>query len=208
MRLFESYERVAVISLPARTDRRQAIRRQIGDVEFFDAVRPSTPGPFSSIGHHGCYLSHLALLKPGKSVLILEDDCEFTGDCIVPADVDMLYGGWLEMDGDCVVGSHCVGLSARAAALAYAYLSGLIERRIGPDAKAAREPGFNPEILPPIDGAYVWFRRNHPEIKTLFAQISRQRRSRSDVTPGRLDTIPFVRSLIDFGRRVAQSSSS
>ena len=47
-------------------------------VAFFSGSIAQDPGPFSSAGEHGCYLSHLALLKDasaaGKRVLVLEDD--------------------------------------------------------------------------------------------------------------------------------------
>ena len=204
MRLFERYERVVVISLPERTDRRREMVRNLGPIEFFDAVRPFDKGPFQSIGAHGCYLSHLAVLKQGGSVLILEDDCDFLPhafDYRVPP-VGVFYGGWLEMTDSYIIGSHCMGFNARAAKLAASYLTNLLDPDFPADPQAASELGFNPAIRPPVDGAYVWFRRAHPELTTEFARISVQRPSRSDCTPGRFDGIPALRPIAQLGRKL------
>ena len=45
------------------------------------------------------------------------------------------------------------------------------------------------------DGALAWFRRAHPEIRTLMASpsVAGQRPSRSDLSPHLVDRIPVVR---------------
>lgn len=207
--ILNQYDQVRVISLPERRDRRARMRAELERFgvtpDFFDAIRPADKGRFGSAGFHGSYLSHLAVLGEAQgSILILEDDCTFTreaSDYRVPEGTDVWYGGFDDSQG-CIIGAHCMGFSARAARLAHEYLSALIEQRIGPAPRAAAEPGYNPLILPPIDGAYVWFRRAHPELVTVFSQIARQRPSRSDCTPGRFDAIPAMRPLVDLGRRV------
>jgi glycosyl transferase family 25 len=196
------YDRVVVISLPSRRDRRQQMIRQRFPFEFFDAIRPETPGPFANIGFHGSYLSHLEVLSHGGSVLILEDDCVLSSRTYrVPEGTDIFYGSH-DTDSNVMIGAHCMGFSARAAKLAACYLSGLLDGSVPPDAKAMSEPGYDPNILPPIDGAYVWFRRAHPELKAAFAKVSYQRSSRSDCTPGRFDNLPAIRSLVSVGRRI------
>jgi glycosyl transferase family 25 len=198
------YDRVVVISLPSRRDRRQQMSRQGFPFEFFNAIRPETSGPFSSVGAYGCFLSHLEVLSHGGSVLILEDDCIFAPEARryrIPEGTDIFYGSH-DHDSDVMIGAHCMGFSAPAAKLAASYLSGLLDGSVPPDAKAMSEPGYDPNILPPIDGAYVWFRRAHPELTTVFRHVANQRSSRSDITPGRLDSLPAIRSLVSVGRRI------
>jgi glycosyl transferase family 25 len=208
MFLFQ-YDQVRVISLASRKDRRREMRKELqrfwSTPTFFDAIRPSDAGPFANIGFHGSYLSHLAVLREATgSVLILEDDCTFTSEArsyLVPKGTDIFYGGYEgNPDGD-IIGAHCMGFSANAAAIARDYLSGLLNGSVGPDPRAVAENNFS-GILPPIDGAYVWLRRAHPELKTVFAQIAGQRSSRSDCTPAWFDTIPALRGLASIGRRV------
>jgi hypothetical protein len=93
-----------------------------------------------------------------------------------------------------------MGFSASAAKLAKDYLLKLLDPAFPADPVAQGEPGFDPMIRPPIDGALVWFRRAHPELKTAFALLADQRRSKSDVSPGALDRVPVVREAARFTR--------
>ena len=77
---------VFVINLEHRVDRRTAMRNQLSQIgwnaEFFAAVRPKSVEGFPSIGAHGCFLSHLSVLKVARDagadqVVILEDDVNF-----------------------------------------------------------------------------------------------------------------------------------
>ena len=175
-------------------------------VSFFDAMRMSAPGPFRSCGSHGCYLSHLAILWEAannrQSVLILQDDCDFLDDIrayqLPPCDI--FYGSHSE-DADTIIGAHFMGFSSRAAVLAADYLQRLLDPAFPPDAQASRESTFNPAVRPPIDGSLVWFRRAYPDLKTVFALLGVQRRSRSDITPGTLDQLPVVRGVVEAMRR-------
>lgn len=88
MKLTEFFNRVYVINLPYRVDRRNAMEKELesagmpftlGKVELFEAIKPDSAGPFESIGYRGAFLSHLAVLKKAKelqlkNVLIMEDD--------------------------------------------------------------------------------------------------------------------------------------
>lgn len=212
--VFQHFNRVRIINLADRADRKREIKRHLrplgwspAESDFLVASRPASPGPFVSRGAHGCFQSHAHAVKEaskaGESLLILEDDCSFRAEARtyqVP-DCDIFYGGWNEIsnDGDYVVGSHCMGFSRRAIQLLDTYLSGFLSAPA--DAKAMTEPGFDPAIKPGIDGVYVWFRRAYPELTTVFADLSFQRSSRSDVTPGRLDEIFFLRSTLSVARR-------
>ena len=94
MKFIDFFDRIYVINLPSRDDRRREMERELknagmpftsGKVELFPAIRPDNAEPFYSIGCKGCFLSHLNVLKEArmqglKNVLILEDDLELRQD--------------------------------------------------------------------------------------------------------------------------------
>ena len=188
-------------------------------VRFFDAVRPADRGRFGSIGANGCFLSHLEVLREcaGSSVLILEDDCDFApsvSEYRLPADFDIFYGGFLQasdpanLETSDIIGSHCMGFTTASTGTVIRYLERLLAGQVEADARATEAATFDPEVLPPIDGAYVWFRRAHPHLKTVFAhpQIALQRPSRSDI--GELhfyDRLPGLRGVAEWARRAKRS---
>ena len=223
--MFEPFEKILIVSLPHRHDRRKEMREQLRKVglsedprvAFFDAVRPSEPGKFASIGAHGCYASHLDILQAnrGSAVLILEDDCDFSDNAAgyqLPTDFDIFYGGYLWASepehletSRVIVGSHCMGFSAKASAIAADFLQGLVDGTVPPDPIAAADPAFTPGKLAPIDGSYVWLRRAHPELKTVFAapQVAFQRPSRTDIGEQRFyDRLPGLRAVAGLARRL------
>lgn len=226
--IFDHFDRIRVINLPHRTDRRREMEREfarvgrVDDLEFFPAIAPESCGPFVNLGHHGCYLSHLAVLREaagaGESVLILEDDCRFLHPEIMTYglsdSVDVFYGGWLtasnpdDLPNSDIVGSHFMGFSPRAAKAAAEYLTALLDPSFPPDQRAAKAPDFRPGVRPPIDGAYVWFRRAHPELSTEFAMLATQRPSRTDIGKQRwFDRVPVLRDIAGLIRQVSSVSS-
>lgn len=222
--LFAAFDRIRVVNLAHRTDRRGEMERELrsagvlGDpkVAFFPAVVCDDPGPFLRLGSHGAFLSHLALLREaadaGEAILILQDDCDFLLPELqayrLPAEWDLFYGGYVASDPanlaqSDIIGAHFMGFSPRAARVAADYLARYLEPDFVPDAKAAALPGFNPAVRPPIDGAFVWMRRAHPELVTVFAMLGAQRPSRTDIGDQRLfDRIPGVRTLAGWARRL------
>ncbi|MBN8814144.1 MAG: hypothetical protein J0J06_01700 [Sphingomonas sp.] len=206
--IFDKFDMIRIINLPERTDRRRRMEREldhagIGDdprVEFFRAIRPTEALNHSSIGMHGVFLSHHAILKEaaakGASVLILEDDCDFVPgirDYVAPEGWDIFYGGYYadrpdDLQNSDIIGAHMMGFTAAAAKQVADYFTGL-----------------NPEgQFPPIDGAYVWFRRAHPEVKTAFAEpaIGNQRASRTDIGDLKIyDRLPVVRHAVELARQ-------
>ena len=215
--MFENYDRVRVISLIERTDRRKAIIAELARFgvrpEFFDAFRINGRGLFMNPGAHGGFLSHMAVLSEaaakGESILVLEDDCTFAGPFQIPQ-CDIFWGGYEAVGGDLrnadLIGAHCIGYSAKAAKLASSYLRNLLDPAFPPDPKAAKDPNFNPDMRPPADGALAWFIRAHPELTVEFAQVAGQRASRSDITPAHFyDRIPLIRDLADWARRLRGS---
>jgi len=117
------FERIYVLNLPERADRRREIEAQLRrfglslhaePVRLFRAVRPDVAGPFPSVGAHGCFMSHLGMLQEAVrdglgSVLILEDDLDFVAEAearlptllqsLEMHDWSLFYGGYELPDG-------------------------------------------------------------------------------------------------------------
>lgn len=169
-------------------------------VAFFPAIRPTERKDFTSIGARGVYEGQKLLLTEaaarGQSILILEDDCAFRSgvrDFVAPGEWDIFYGGYLARQPEDlwhsdIEGAHMMGFSAEGARLVAGYLADL------------RYEG----IHPPIDAAYVWFRREYPSVPTQFAvpPLARQRSSRSDIAPKAWDRLPLLRSASSALRQV------
>jgi glycosyl transferase, family 25 len=128
--------------------------------------------------------------KAGQSVLILEDDCDFIAGAQsyeIPTGWDIFYGGHNAADPDDlqnsdIMGAHMMGFSRAGALQMSAYLEQL----------------HYDGIHPPIDAAYVWFRRANPDTPTYFAvpPLAGQRASRSDIADLRwYDKLPLIRQL-------------
>ena len=199
--IFDAFDVIHIINLPERKDRRREMQNQLakvglaGDprVKFFRAIKPSTSADFSSIGARGVYEGHKLLLQQAvsknQSILILEDDCDFCGhieEYEVNANWDIFYGGYnaknpADLMNSDVEMAHMMGFSARGARLVSEYLDNL------------EYDG----IHPPIDAAYVWYRRAHPETPTHFAvpPIGIQRSSASDIAPRPWDRFGPTRML-------------
>lgn len=207
--IFDAFDRIRIINLPHRRDRRAEMEAEIvrvglaGDprVAFFAAFRPEDAGDFTSIGAHGVYLSQRAILNEaaaaGESVLILEDDCDFTVAAATydaPTGWDIFYGGYEASDpadlaGSDIIGAHMMGFSAAGARAMSDYLRELTYQG----------------IHPPIDGVYVWFRRAHPAVRTHFAvpPLAHQRPSRTDIAElAFFDRWPILRRLAGWARKV------
>ena len=117
------FERIYVLNLAERADRRREVEVQlrrfglslgVEPVRLFRAIRPAEARPFPSIGARGCFMSHLGMLREAArdglgSVLILEDDVDFAPDAEarLPAllealrrhDWSIFYGGY-ELHGE------------------------------------------------------------------------------------------------------------
>ena len=234
------FDRIYVLNLPERADRRREVDRQLrrvglslatAPVRLFRAVRPPDAGAFPSIGAHGCFMSHLGMLREAArdrldSVLILEDDLDFAADAEarLPALLQALrrhewsifFGGCELPDGPlpdeapgvreplCELPSsvtvrktHFIALRGRAIADAAAFLEAVAGRPAGDPAGGAMH----------VDGAYTWFRRLHPAMRTWIAtpDLGYQRASRTDIHPLRpYDRWPMVRDLVQGARRACR----
>jgi glycosyl transferase family 25 len=209
--VLEAYDMIRIVNLPSRADRRREMNQELrrlslhddSRVQYFDAVAPADAGYWESRGAKGCYLSHLAILREAlganASVLILEDDCDFTA-AAKTADwgggADVFYGGYgatdfSDLPHSNIQGSHCMGFSRKVLPSLVKFLENLA---------IESDP-------PPIDGAYVRFRRMNPQATTSFAvpQVAVQRQSASDIAPGRFDRYPLMRLPIAMLRRLNRS---
>ncbi len=210
--LFDRFDSIRIVNLAHRTDRRAEMLGELrrvgleGDprLSFFDAVAPAEAGTFSSKGARGCYLSHLAILQEaaaaGRSVLILEDDLDFAPgarDYRLPADVPIFYGSYTATNpadflASDIIGSPFMGFGRDIVPPLVDYLTTILAS------------GHHP----PIDGAYVWFRRAHPDVRTVFAQppLGHQRPSRTDIAEPKLfDTLPGLKQAASIARKLKRA---
>jgi hypothetical protein len=123
-RLFATFDRLYVINLAARDDRRREMAGELARlglgfdhtrVRLFEAIRPGDAGPFRTIGARGAFLSQLGVLTEARrdglrAILMLEDDCDFVASATerLPGLLDQLdakgiglfYGGYELPEGD------------------------------------------------------------------------------------------------------------
>jgi hypothetical protein len=226
-RLSDCFGLIRVINLRERPDRLREATAQLaalgigfepGNVELYEATRPTEPAGFGSLGARGCYMSHLDILRDARdrgvdSVLVMEDDCEILPRDAAPLEAltDELQGrtwgfaylghivpkpagtqpGWQEYAGP-VQTTHLYAVHRRALPGIVDYLEACLTR-----------PGGHPVGGPmPVDGALTMYRAAHPEIVTLLAQpaIAGQRSSKSDITSKWWDRVPGVGGAIGLAR--------
>ncbi len=219
--LFDKFDRVRIVSLKSRSDRRSEMNEEIfrvgldkhGDIRYYDAIVTPFSGCFRSPGSNGCYHSHLDILREAardkKSVLILQDDCDFLPEVHqyeLPSEWDIFYGGYEasnpnDLHNSDIIGAHFMGFSSRAAIKAEKYLTAILDLNTPSDPSALLAENFNPKIRPPIDGSLVWFRKAHPELKTVFHMLGYQRASRTDLGGAKVfDRVPVIRNLSSMAR--------
>lgn len=174
------------------------------NVEFYDAHRPSKAAGFPGLGARGCFESHLSVLRAArdaqaKSLLLLEDDLDFTRDGrerlggllddLAGRSWDFFYGahvlgtdgrrGLVEIPADePVLTASCLAFSGEVIPEVVDFLEGILTRPAG-------SPDYGPMH---VDGAYTVFRMLNPDCRTFaaFPTLGRQRSSPSDITPGRM----------------------
>jgi glycosyl transferase family 25 len=224
--MFDRFERIFVINLPNRIDRRRETGKELLRVggsraEFYSAIRPLNAGKFGSIGEHGCFMSHLTLLKnciECKNILLMEDDVHFTVDFAerstmldgLPDDWEIFYGGhgqlpgvrrtWTEtglVEVDVTIefiGTHCYAVNGPAIQkLIQAYETFLSRERGHPDGGPM-----------PADGALNIARRQlHLRTFAAIPPLAHQRSSRTDVgEPRWIDNAPLLNSAVQLARRL------
>ena len=227
-RIFDCFEQVRIINLVDRPDRRREMTAQLdrmgalgSNVQFYDAHRPSKTAGFPGLGARGCFESHLSVLRAAcdaqaKSLLLLEDDLDFTRDGrerlgglldeLASRTWDFFYGahvlgtdgrrGLVEIAADePMMTASCLAFSGEVIPEVVDFLEGILTRPAG-------SPDYGPMH---VDGAYTVFRMLNPDRRTFaaFPTLGRQRSSPSDITPGSmlLDRWAPTRSLAALLRR-------
>ncbi|MEO6081335.1 MAG: glycosyltransferase family 25 protein [Steroidobacteraceae bacterium] len=218
-------DRIYVINLPERTDRRRQIERELqmigfppGDprVEFPHAPRPTDTNGFPSRAVYGNYLSHLAIVEDAaakgyRRIMILEDDALFSSRLINGQTqlVDELGRRPWDL---CFLGHSLTteiadqpdGLVDTACGFIWMHcfiVNASVHARLIEYLKLSMTltPGDPLGARMYIDAAYAHFRKQNPEVITLVAKpaVSRQRGSPSSIA-GRhwFDHIAFLQPAV------------
>lgn len=228
MKLNAYFDRIVVINLPERADRRRQIAGELaplglhlatGEAELFDAIRPDTAGDFPSRGARGAYLSHLEVLRRAhrdgiERLLVLEDDLvidrrlarEFAGlaEKLRASDWDILYLGHLGEERP-----EEISLRSTDAAQQCLHFYAVQGRQLAPliaylEACLERPAGHPEGGAMHVDGAISMYRARQPACRTLLVEPSLgwQRPSRSDITDNRwYDRLPVLRAGVAILRR-------
>ena len=234
MHALEYFQRIYVINLQHRSDRRREMAAQLNaigltfdapNVQLVEAVRPKDSGGFPSIGTRGCFLSHLGVLRDAQKnkldrILLFEDDLNFVSDftvqmkpvtkALTQRDWSIFYGSysmraspqpegdekvvWAEPS-DPIQTAHFIGFRGEAINEIVDFLESVLSR---PPGDARGGPMH-------VDGAYGWYRYEHPSKTTLLAvpQLGYQRSSRTDIHALRwFDRAPGIRQTMGLLRRV------
>lgn len=225
-------DRIFVINLPQRTDRRRDIRRQFERagwdpddpaISYFDAVRPPDAGDFPSIGARGCFLSHLGVLTQAAeanlgAVAVLEDDLDFAagadariaaaGRALGETDWKIFYGGYETPAPPAAsgpIGRAGPDMSLRTTHFICFRGEAIALARDYLTAMLAR-PAGDPQGGPMhVDGAYQWLRGAYPELACFIATppLGAQRASKSDVAALKwFDRAPVVKGAVAALRRL------
>jgi glycosyl transferase, family 25 len=198
MKIKNFFDRVYVVNLPERTDRRKTIALELekaglpltpDQIEIFPAIRPDSAGEFPNIGARGCFLSHLAILKQAKkdglsNILIVEDDLVISNlfkqqeealvDQLQQTDWGFVYFGHSVKAQKVTVGQPKAKLQPFTGSFQtthfYGVNSTIFDRLIEFLEAVQQRPEGHPDGGPMhVDGAYNHFRSQNPEILTLLA---------------------------------------
>jgi glycosyl transferase, family 25 len=230
--LLDYFDHLYIINLAHRTDRRQEMQdqlRRVGlsleheRVSLFSAHTPESAGGFPSLGARGCFMSHLGVIRQAERAghrryLVAEDDLDFADDfaarwqaaheVLQASSWSLFYATYMPMDtlppgngplrlmpsNRNLVNTQFIGLQGDVIPALARYLEAMLERPTG-------DPNGGPMH---VDGAFSWFRAQHPEHLTWIAtpQFGYERPSRTDVhaLPW-YDRLPAVRPAAQTLRR-------
>jgi glycosyl transferase, family 25 len=230
-RLSQSFDRIYVVNLPERSDRRRDMLQELDQVgvsaetpnlEIFAAIKPTEPGDFPSIGARGCFLSHLGILKAAQvaqldQFLILEDDLAFSHFFIqhqatILAQLNQhpwqmaYFGHVLPLDPPASPGFAWQPTQAGLQTTHFFAIKGeILDSLISFLELVLSRPAGHPLGGPMhVDGAYSTFREQHPQIQTIIANpcLGFQRSSASDVAGLKwFDRVPGLQQAVGIGRK-------
>lgn len=229
--LLEFFDRISVINLPQRTDRRREIESALRAihidprdprVEFFAACKPAHKDDWPSLGARGCFLSHSAILRDARdrgfaNILIAEDDCEFA-PALAQSQVrivqalagqrwDIVYLGHAEPIAPDGAFSLIHWTEPLMTTHLYAVNRSILDRLVAFLELVEHRPEGHLLGGPQhYDGALSMFRAQNPDVITLIASpnMAFQRSSSSDVTARWFDKMPGLNHLANRMRRVVR----
>ncbi|HVA69265.1 MAG TPA: glycosyltransferase family 25 protein [Candidatus Binataceae bacterium] len=223
------FDRISVINLPERTDRRREIESALRSihidprdprVEFFAARKPARKDDWPSLGARGCFLSHSAILRDARdrrlaNILIAEDDCEFAPaladsqgrivQALAGQHWDIVYLGHVEPVAPNGAFSLIRWTEPLMTAHLYAVNRSILDRLVAFLELVERRPEGHLLGGPQhYDGALSMFRAQNPDVVTLIAapNMAFQRSSSSDVSARWFDKMPGLNHLTNRMRRV------
>ncbi len=233
MKCMDYFDRVYVINLPERRDRYMLMKRSLQragfpseteSIHIYPGIRPGSPGPFSSIGVRGCYMSHLSVLKNARDsrcrrIVVMEDDLDispaFTSvEEELTRQLDITPWDFAYLGHHLDLPHHSGPITLRPYAgeirLAhfYAVKGEILDSLISFLETLLTRPKGHPDGGPMhVDGAFSTYRAQNPHIKTLVCvpSLGNQRSSRSDITSKNwFDRTPVIRTVADNARFFAQ----
>jgi len=232
MKFVDLFDRVEIINLDSRKDRKKDLVKQFlrldkrideDAIRFFRAIEPNEKGTFPSIGARGCFESHLTILKSAmndnvRNLLIVEDDLNFSDDIntLSPLFYDLLrdndwdfsYLGHTITDEDGQDEPYLIQVNPDAG-VTCTHIIGFSGNIISElvhylELMYARPPG-DPNGGPMhVDGAYSWFRKDS-NCKTVMTSppLGYQRSSRSDIAQNKFyDKLPVIKDIVNFIRKL------
>lgn len=230
LKIRDYFDRIWVINLPERRDRKRAMLRELeragmppapNKVEIFPGIRSTEAAGFTNIGVRGCFLSHLAVLERARAeglsnVLVMEDDLAISPRLVAEQEqlVEVLrtspwgfvyFGHGLDLE-ETPPGPP-VTLGPFDGPIVTAHFYGVNAAIFDPLVSFLRllqdRPAGHPDGGPMhLDGAFSFFRERNPEVSTLVASpsLGRQRRSRSDLSARWFDRVPGLREIANVAR--------
>jgi hypothetical protein len=198
MHVLDYFQRIYVINLAHRHDRRREMARQLDEIGLtfdspgvclFEAIRPDSADGFPSIGARGCFLSHLGILQDARKrrlerILILEDDLNFAPDfpaamnaalaTLKQVDWSIFYGGYAmetepqPQNGEVVVLANSTDSIKTTHFVAFRGQA-ITDAVEFLETVMARPPGHPKGGPMHVDGAYGWFRYEFPSKATWLA---------------------------------------
>jgi len=228
MKLQDYFDRIEVINLPERTDRKKEIIKELekmgcpigNNVRIFPAIKPESLNGFPSKGAYGCFLSHEAVINQAlkdkvQHLLILEDDLllrraffeygeKALGELHEKKWNFLYLGHFLPKK---PFPPHIQKLNGSLQCAHFFALNCSILQPLSEFLKEIRErPPGHPDGGPMhVDGAYNLFRIKHPECLTwiCYPSLGIQRSSRSAIAePKWHDQLPIFRHVVNYFRSI------
>lgn len=230
MNLLDHFERIYIVNLPERADRRREMEAELAQsglhvdgsrIRYFRAIRPEDAGLFPSLGARGCFMSHLAIIEEAlrdglDNVLVMEDDLAIDprlltapgamAQRLAQPDWQFAYLGHIEATSNAPL--PCWRENSKPMATTHFYAlnrSALEPLRDHLRACLQRSPGHPLGSPMHVDGAYSLYRLQHPGTVTLMTtpSLGGQRSSRSDIYPNKwYDRMPLIRQLAGMARKL------